>query len=187
MKRKQRSMQVKLTYVALAGVTLAGGGCLAAAAGAAGGAAVGYVYYKGKVTHSFNAGFNDTWAATQQSLAELGMPVLQQERQPSSGWIESRTNAGDRVRIALDQTMSPIPMDGVLTQVGVRVATFGDEPLSERLLSQIGAHLVARPPLAPGTTPTWGPGIAPPQPPVKPAGFVPETREPPLLNQTPAK
>jgi hypothetical protein len=177
-----------LVYVALGGTALVSGGCLAAAAGAAGGAAVGYVYYKGKVNQEYNASFDDTWAATQRAMTELGMPLVKQERQGPSGWMEFRTNMDDRVRITLDQMVSPVPAEGALTRLGIRVRTFGDQALSERILNQIGAHLVARPAPVAVTAPTWAPGGAPPQPAIRAAGgVVPETREPPLLNAAPTR
>ena len=153
-------------------------GCLLVAAGAAGGAAAGYAYYNGRVCQSFVANFEDAWAATHAALGELGMPVLSEERQTGCGIIKTQTSDGDRIRVALDVIPSRIPAEGSLTRICVRVATFGDHPVSERILSQVGAHLVA----SPFTLPPAG------SPPLQ-APIVPQTPSPtsePPLTSTPA-
>jgi Protein of unknown function (DUF3568) len=194
----RRTRRVRVAYLVLAGLALANGGCLVAAAGAAGGAAVGYAYYQGKVSQDFAATFEDTWAAAHTALAELGMPVEGETRESATtGSIDSRDADNNRVRIALESLTSPIPAEGILTRVGVRVGTFGDHPLSERVLSQVGAHLVPRAVAAPPGTPVLGPiQTSPSGTPlsrttpgpvqaVSPAGFTPQTAEPPLLNPRP--
>lgn len=187
-------------YFGLAVVALANGGCLVAAVGAAGAGAgvAGYAYHKGKVYQEYNANFEDTLAAAHTALQELGLPVLSEERTGGSVLIEGRTGTGERLRLYLDTVVSPIPIEGPLTRVGVRVATFGDQILSERILGQIGAHLVsgsrARPqPAAPTLgpiQPSWnsapGARVVPiPAPTVTPASHAPQSPEPPLLDLMP--
>jgi hypothetical protein len=187
-----------LAYGILAAVALANAGCLAAAAGvAAGGAAAGYAYYKGKVNQDFSASLDHTWAATLTALGELGMPVVSQQRENSSGVIESRTSTDDPVHVTFDTHASPMPAEGTLTRVGVRVGTFGDSQMSERLLNQISAHLVARlaaPPVvgtsaaAPVQPSSWvSPGSRTNIPPSQTTGSAPQTAEPPLASPPPAK
>jgi hypothetical protein len=167
-------------------VALANSGCLVAAAGAAGGAAVGYAYYKGKVQQDYNATFEDTWAATHAALAELGMPVVSESRESAtSGFIESRDADNDRVGISLESFPSPFPAEGVLTRLGVRVGTFGDYPLSDRIASQVGAHLVPRAAPAPPGAPSASPINVLPTQPFSPAAYPPQTAEPPLLKPNP--
>jgi hypothetical protein len=125
---------------------LANSGCLVATtAGIAGGAAIGYAYCKGRVCETYNANYDDTWAATRTALAELGMPVMKEERKPSEGFIESRTADGDRVKIYVENGASRIPAEGQVCRVSVRVATFGDRPVSDRVLDQLGLHLALAP------------------------------------------
>jgi hypothetical protein len=140
-----------LTQIIVAALFISQAGCLWIAAGAAGGAAaLGYMYCKGRVCDRYNAGFADTWAATHASLAELGMPILKETREQSfEGTIECRAD-GDKVQVAIVEVPSPLPEEGTMTQVCVRVATFGDPSVSERILNQIGSHLVAA---GPGTGP----------------------------------
>ncbi len=142
-----KSKRLWLGYLVLGAVAVSQGGCLLVAAGAAGagGAAVGYAYYQGKNCQSFSANFEDAWAATHTALVELGMPILNEERHMDNGVIKTQTSDGDRVRIGLDVISSRIPADGALTRICIRVGTFGDHPVSERILSQVGAHLIAVP------------------------------------------
>lgn len=136
---------------------LANGGCMLAAAGAAaGGGAAAYAYYQGKVCRSYAANFNDVWAAARTALTELGMPIALEEREADHGCFHSRTADGEKVRVSLEVLPARIPADPSLTQVCVRVATFGDHQVSDRILDQVGYHLIpyqmARP--APVALPT---------------------------------
>jgi len=118
-------------------------GCLAVAAGAAGAGAATYVYMKGKVCQEYAATYADTMKAVETGLKELGFPVDHQEQTGSTGQVLSRTR-DDNTTITIDLTTLPsrIPAEGSVTRVCVRVGTFGDQTLSERILTQIGGHLV---------------------------------------------
>lgn len=147
---------------------LTGSGCLAIGAGVAGGAVAGYYYYKGKVAQRYEASFADTWAATRDTLPELGLTIINEERDSAGGWFEVRTAAGERARVYVDPQAPPAHSAGHLTQVSVRVGTFGDSPLSEKILDQIGRRLQPASLLRPAEIPP--PGVVPPQ-----------TAPPPLL------
>jgi hypothetical protein len=172
-------------------VALSSGGCLWLAAGAAGGAAVGYAYYKGKVCETYQANLGDAWAATKTALAELGMPLVAESQDGLGGFLESRTGTGERVQIHLELQPSKIPAEGGQTRICIRVANFGDKPVSERILYQIGMHLTpaavaeVRPvppqPLPQG--PIQPSSYTPPQP--LPSGIPQETAPPPLAPDTP--
>jgi len=165
-----RSMPCAAAYALLLVVTLANSGCLLIAAGAAGGAAVGYAYANGRVYETYNANLNDAWAATETALRELGMPIVKEERKGDGGFLESRSADNATVRIYVDALASKIPAEGPLSRVSVRVATFGDKPFSNRLLDQVGMHLVpaglAAAPFAPpgssGIVQTAAPALATP-------------------------
>jgi Protein of unknown function (DUF3568) len=167
---------IRVAYVILAAAALANSGCLVVAAGVGAGAAAGYVYMEGNIHRSYAANLDDVQNATRTALADLGMPVVGESREGASGSLESRTTDGERVRIFLNaQEGDPA---GPLTRVGVRVATFGDRPVSERLLDQIGAHLA--PPGVVGTPPPpLAPTLGAPQP------VPPETAAPPLATEPP--
>lgn len=147
----------RLALLAIAGLTLIQSGCLwvAVGAGAAAGCAAGYAYLKGEVPQTYIASFDDTWNAAQTSLTELGMPVVSVEKKTNkSGTIHTQLGNGDAVALQIDEEPGTFPADGSVTRVGVRVAMMGDYPVSDRILNQIGAHLVA-----PGAV-SRGPGNA---------------------------
>jgi len=151
-------------YVALAALALGNAGCLVAAGVGAAGGVAGYAYYKGNVTRTYVANVEDVRAATRTALAELQMPLLKDEPSKRGARIESR--AGDEpVILSLTLQDNPPPGQGPVTDVGVRVATFGDEGLSEHILDQIGLHLV----------PAQQVPAAPP-----PTAVPPQTAPPPL-------
>ena len=176
-RRRQTIRLVHAMYFSLAALTLANSGCLVAVAGAAAGGAAGYAYYKGKVTHAYNAGFSDTEAAVHSAMSELGMAVETETQEAGSGFIQSHTADGERVRIYLEATAAALPADGPLTEVSVRAGAvgFGDDAVSERVLYQVGAHLVPRPAVGSPAQPVLGP-VQPAQA-VDPAA---STAEPPL-------
>jgi hypothetical protein len=164
-------------------VCLANSGCLLATAGVAGGAVAGYAYYKGKVCDTYNANWDDTWAATRTALGELGMPIVKEERKGSEGFLESRTADGQRVRIYVEDEMSRFPAEGKISRVSVRVAIFGDGPVSNRVLDQVGAHLAPAPLLA-APAPPAATGVMPTGASL-PASVPRETPPPPLLPPEP--
>jgi hypothetical protein len=192
MKKKPDRRVTQLALILLASLALTNSGCLVVAAGAAGGAAAaGYAYYKGKITETYAAGFTDSWAATQTALTELGMPILKEDRKGDTGTIETRTADDDAVRIYLEAVKSSIPAEDKVTQISVRVATFGDRPVSDRILYQIGLHLApagytgipaAQAPGAPGVIQTGAPGLAP----AVPSTIPQQTAPPPLLVPEPS-
>src|SRR5947209_12324302 len=126
----------RLAYVLVAAVALLHGGCLFIAAGAAGGAALGYVYCKGNVCEMYASNLNDSWAAAHTALGELGFPIAKEARENVKGWIECNAADGNRIRIHLDIADSQVPAEGPVTRICVRVATFGDNAISERILNQ---------------------------------------------------
>lgn len=154
----QCRMRVTLLLFATALVcVVAGNGCLLLAGGAAAGGAAGYAYYRGNVTEKIDGDFTTVWHATQDALYDLGMPIKKVSRDTLSGVIESETGKGERVKISIEQIVPRIPTDPPQTEVGVRIATFGDQETSRRILQQIAfrshAQAVNSPSgaMAPGT------------------------------------
>ena len=165
---------------------LANSGCLLATAGIAGGAAIGYAYCKGRVCETYNANCEDTWAATRTALVELGMPIVKEERKGPEGFIESRTADGDHVRIYMEPETSRIPAEGQICRVSVRVAAFGDRPVSDRILDQVGAHLAPAPlPGVAGPPPTAALGVIQTGASSAPPNVPYQTAPPPLLPPEP--
>src|SRR5262249_35162435 len=129
------------------------------------------VYYNGLLYRDYHANLGDTALAVRTALLELQLPLIKEKGDPGSAYLESRTGDGSTVRIFLDVVPSPIPAEGAVTRVGVRVGFSGDDAVSARVLDQISRHLVsptaAPPPAAPApvvAAPPPGPETAPPPP-----------------------
>lgn len=165
----------------LAAISFLQSGCLLAAAGIAGAAAAGTAYAKGKICALYNARPTDAWAATKQAVTEMGMPILKEEFDGAEGMIQTRTAEGEMVRIYLEARTSAFPSDGPITKICIRVATFGDWPISERIMAQIGSHLAPPSAVVPAQMPLPGP---PPSPIVQAQALqsapAPQTTAPPL-------
>jgi hypothetical protein len=177
MVRRGRSRWLWAAYLGIAALALGNAGCLVAAAGGAAAGVAGYAYYKGKVSRTFVAKVEDVQLATRKALAELQMPILKDEGNPKGGQIDARAG-DDTIAITLEAQDSPIAGEASVTQVGIRVATFGNSGLSERILDQISFHLV--PPAVVPAPPNLAvpPPLAPiPQPPAPPPS---QSAAPPL-------
>jgi hypothetical protein len=153
-----------VSCLALAMLVLPQTGCIAAAVTGAvvGAGAAGYAYYQGAVPRDYPAGMDLTWAAAQQAVVDLGMPLEKATRDNDGGTIETKTGDGDKVQIHVEPRAARVPADGQWSNVAVRVGIFGDSKLSERLLDQIDTHLPHAP--VPATAPageTGPPPLAP--------------------------
>ena len=85
----------------------------------------------------------DVWMATRQGLTELGMPLLKESFDGIKGSLESRTADSDKVFVSLECLSPAGTVDGALTRLSIRIASFGDRKASERIFQQIGSHLTA--------------------------------------------
>lgn len=148
-----------LGLVLVSAFALSSGGCLLVAGGAAASGAAGYAYYKGNVSETYDADFTSVWHASHDALYDLGMPVKSESKETAQGTIESITSKGDKVRIHVDLQPQKIPTDPAKTEVGVRVATFGDEEVSKRILAQIAKRTAPTQPVT--TTPPNAEAAAP--------------------------
>jgi len=186
----------RLAFVLLAALAVANGGCAVLAIGAAAGgaAAAGYVYTKGQVSYPFGATFDDTWAATHQALSELNMPILEEDRKSSvNGSILTRTGDDTRIRIEVEAEHPNSPNQSPETTVYVRVGVTGDYPMSDRIMTQINAHLVPNKAVSPNSS-SWGAAPADGTSPAArltptplPASVPPPTAPPPLLPPEPVR
>jgi hypothetical protein len=175
-------MLVAAGWLLLVLAALVNAGCLLAVAGAAAGAAAGagYVYYNGLLYRDYHASLSDSLLATRTALSELQFPIVEQKGDTGTAYLRTRTADGHTVRIYLDVVPSPIPIEGSLTRIGVRVGYSGDEAISARVLDQISRHL-AIPSQIPQTT------LAPANPNATLGTPRPiETKPPPLALAAPA-
>lgn len=158
-----------LAILTLALLALGQGGCALLVVGAAAGAgALGYAYYNGSIPHDFVADPERGWQETQNALIDLQLPVLSARRQDSLGLLQSRSPANEPIEIRVEPSPAKFDPHIPATRVWVRVGTWGDRALSERIHEQIGRRL-GQPVPVPPALPTV---ISVSQPPASP--------EPPL-------
>jgi hypothetical protein len=163
-------------YALIAVLALAQAGCLLALASVAGGAAAtGYFYCKGRVYRDFPAGFPDVYHAARAALLDLRFIIFTEEPKDGKAFFVTKTTNGKKVRIYLNSLSSPIPAEGLLTRVSIRVACFGDEAVSAHIFEQIAWRLSHPGPVAPA--PSGPPPVVAP-PPIQQTGF--QTTEPKL-------
>lgn len=167
----------RLLYALLAVLALMQAGCLLAViGGAAGGAAAtGYFYCKGRLYRDFRANLPDVHNAVRAALLDMSFGIFTDETKDGKASLVTRTANGQKIHIDLKCLSSPIPSDGLITRVAIRVATFGDEGISARIFEQVAFRLTHPAPVAPA--PPGAPPIGPPVfVPVQPASF--QTTEP---------
>ncbi len=112
-------------------------GCLAAAAvgGAAAAGAGTVAYIKGELKATEEATLDKTWQATVAAIDELEFIVINKIKDEVSAQLEARTADNKTVKIELKRVTDN------LTDVSIRIGTFGDETLSRYILSKIEARL----------------------------------------------
>jgi hypothetical protein len=186
MPEAERKFPGRMVYPIVAALVVLQGGCLAlgiVGACAGGAAATGYLYSKGRVYRDYPASVPDLRNAIHAALQDLHFLIFTEEAKDGKAFVVTKTTNGKTVRVYIDSISSPIPAEGLMTRVSVRVATFGDESVSVRILDQVGWRLAHAPTFVPGPPPV------PPAPIQQTSGVKPTaTRdEPPLAPPPPAK
>ena len=112
-------------------------GCLEAAVVgvAAGGGAATVAYIKGELKATEEASIDKTWAATVKAVDEMQFLVINKLKDAVSAEYELRTADNKKIHIELDRITEN------LTEIKIRVGTFGDESLSRYILTKIQSHL----------------------------------------------
>jgi len=112
-------------------------GCLAAAA-IGGGAAAGagtIAYIKGELKATAGYSIDETWAATVAAVDELEFIVINKVKDAVSAELKAKTADNKTVNIELKRIADN------LTEIKIRVNTFGDEALSRYILNKIQSKL----------------------------------------------
>jgi hypothetical protein len=156
-----------LLVLALTGLVNAG--CLVAAvgAGAAGAAVAGYTWCNGLLYRDYPATLADSTSAVRAALLEMQFPIVKETSDTGTAFVRTSTGDGHTVRIYLDVVPSPIPAEGALTRVSIRVGVIGDEAVTARILDQVARHLVSPhglPPASGAAPPVVNPMLLPPRP-----------------------
>lgn len=113
-------------------------GCAALAVGAAGAAAgVGtYAYVSGRLETIIEAPIDRAWDATRSAVEDdLGFAVERAEHDALKGELRAKQADGTNVRVNLERKGDN------LTEVRIRVGTFGDEAQSRLIMDKIEDNL----------------------------------------------
>ena len=105
-------------------------GAAAAAAGAG-----TYYYVRGDLKRTYNASMDQTWQAAVKSVEELKLATETKEHDAFNGGIKGKMADGKRFTISLKR------LDENLTEVGIRIGTFGDRERSEAIHDKILTNL----------------------------------------------
>jgi len=94
-----------------------------------------YYYIKGDLKRNYEASMDKTWEATVKSVEELKMTVESKQHDAFTGIIKGKMADGKGFEINLKR------LGENLTEVGVRIGTFGDrvrsEAIHDKILSKI--------------------------------------------------
>ncbi|HWG47584.1 MAG TPA: DUF3568 family protein [Gemmataceae bacterium] len=182
-----RKQTGRMLYPIVATLAILQGGCLLALAGVgAGAAATGYLYAKGRIYRDYPASLPDVRNAVRAALLDLHFLIFTEEAKDGKAFLVTKTTNGKKVRVYLDCLASPIPAEGLVTRVSIRVGAFGDENVSMHILDQVAWRLSHGP--APGPVPVPAVQPGPPTPIQQTSGVQSfQTTEPPPARPQPAK
>jgi len=134
MKKKYQKLTLVLLLLASPVVLT---GCLAAAA-VGGGAVAGagtVAWIEGELKSTEGYPFATVWAATVKAVEELEFIVVNKVNDAISGQYECVTADNKKVHIQVNRIGDNI------TEIKIRVGTFGDKTLSRYILSKIQANI----------------------------------------------
>lgn len=113
---------------ALCAILLMGGCSTVAMVGAGAGAGIGtYSYVKGELTLDYPHPYDETWNAALTALERLEITVTSRKKDSLGGKITGRRSDGKSVTLRLKNKGLGV------TEVGVRVGSFGDQDASRRI------------------------------------------------------
>ena len=123
---------ITLFATAVAAVYLSG--CAAVIIGGAAGAGT-YAYIRGEMKGNENASLDRTWTATLAAMKDLEFSVTTQQKDALQGRIVARTALDKKIEINVTK------ISDSLTEIKIRVGTFGDQMLSHTIVQSIEKRL----------------------------------------------
>lgn len=129
-------MNNKLFLLALlAALAALSSGCLLFVVGAAAGAGAGtYAYVNGELCSSEAVKLDKAWDATQAGVKDLGYNVVEKQKVALEAHLTARGPGDKKVQVKL------VKQSDTVTEIRIRVGTFGDESLSRQILNKIKSH-----------------------------------------------
>jgi hypothetical protein len=109
-------------------------GCLLFVAGAAAGAGT-VVYINGELKDTEDNSLESVHVAAVAAVQDMGFAVVNDTKDVNHALLTVRTSDDKKIEISL------IKQSPKLTEIRIRVGTFGDEQLSRQILDKIKSHL----------------------------------------------
>lgn len=109
-------------------------GCAAVIIGGAAGAGT-YAYIRGEMKGNENATLDRTWSATLAAMKDLEFTVMTQQKDALQGRLVARTALDKKIEINVTK------ISDNLTEIRIRVGTFGDQTLSHTIVQSIEKRL----------------------------------------------
>jgi type IV secretory pathway TrbL component len=135
-RKKGLAMKTKMILsMLLAALFMAGSGCALLVIGAAAGAGAGtVVWVKGELKSTENVSLDRASRAALKAMADLGYGVGEKQQDRTSLTLTAYGAGDKKIHVALEETSANI------TEIRIRVNTFGDEALSRQILEKIRAN-----------------------------------------------
>lgn len=124
-------------FVVVLAVSMSGG-CLAALLVGVGAGIAGTAYYEGKLTGTMDAKPQEVQAAAEKAFTELKIRQTSSIGDALKAKITGQTEKEASVAVSVE-----LQKDGK-SKVGIRVGTFGDQALSEKIYSEISKQLAKK-------------------------------------------
>lgn len=127
-------MNSKIIVIALLlGLCMLGNnGCALVLLGAGGAAGAGTVaYIGGELKASEQIALDRAWSGTQAAMDSLGFTVTSKEKDAISGELIARGASDKKITVKLKKQTDEV------TEIRIRIGTFGDESMSRQILEEI--------------------------------------------------
>ena len=125
-----------LMTIMLAGVLAFNGGCALFLVGGAAAAGAGTVaYVSGELKETEDVAYDKVYDATLAAMNDMQYAVVDKSKAGITAKIFVRTAGDKKIQITLDKQSASV------TEIHIRVGTFGDESLSRQILDKIKSHL----------------------------------------------
>jgi hypothetical protein len=124
--------------LAIVGLAMTCGGCLLLAAGAGVGAGVGTAQYvRGELSQAYAAPIDNAWEATLAAVSEMKMKPTEKsiDNMDQNRWVKGKTEENRDFDIQLGA------MSRDVTNIKIRIGTFGDEAYSRKIQDVIGKYI----------------------------------------------
>jgi hypothetical protein len=130
-------MKSKIILVTLlSSVLTLASGCAVLVVGAAAGAGAGaVVWVRGELRSSEAVSFDKAWDASQAGLKDLEYAVTEKQKDATEAKLTARGAGDKKIQVTL------VKQSGTVTEIRIRVGTFGDEKISHQILDKIKNHI----------------------------------------------